>query len=323
MSSTIATSTEPGPAAGIADASVAALAAQLRRRADAALERCLPAASIQPERLHTAIRYAVMGGGKRLRPLLVYASALLCGVPVERVDAIAAAIELVHAYSLVHDDLPALDNDELRRGRPTTHVAFDVATAILVGDALQAHAYRVLATDAMLGGDAVRRQLVLDLAAASGAAGMAGGQAMDMEAAGSLADLAQAEHICRLKTGRLFEAALLMPSRLAGSLPPPQLLALQQCGEHFGLAFQLADDLLDIETPATLSGKPQGSDHRNQKPTMASLLGREAAHRRLGALREAALASLASWGGEAEFLRWLCRTQLRVADAGPVADKVP
>lgn len=301
-----------------------ALASRLRGRVDAALERCLPVASIQPERLHAAIRYAVMGGGKRLRPLLAYASALLCGVPVERADAIAAAIELVHAYSLVHDDLPALDNDELRRGRPTTHVAFDVATAILVGDALQAHAYLVLATDDALGTDAkLRRQLVLDLASASGAAGMVGGQAMDMDAAAGCRDIAQAELVCRLKTGRLLEAALLMPSRLATDLPDWRQVALREFGKHFGLAFQLADDLLDIEVPSALSGKPQGSDQRNRKPTLALLLGREAAHQRLASLREAAMASLVACGEEAGFLRWLCRTQLHLPDTGQAPGACP
>ena len=288
------------------------LAQQFRARADAALERWLPAPSTHPERLHTAIRYAVMGGGKRLRPLLAYASALWLGVAPERVDGIAAALEIVHAYSLVHDDLPALDNDELRRGRPTTHVAFDVATAILVGDALQAHAYLILATDDALGvPEQARRALVLDLAAASGSAGMAGGQAMDMEASGQAVDPDRAAAICWLKTGRLLEAAVLMPCRLRPDPGPGWLEAARRFARAYGLAFQLVDDLLDIEMPAAVSGKSQGSDRRNRKTTLAALLGPQAARRRLEALRAEASGALAPWGAQAGFLRWLCETTLR------------
>jgi farnesyl diphosphate synthase len=287
-----------------------------RERADAALERWLPAATTHPARLHAAIRYAVMGGGKRLRPLLAYASAEWLGLAPERVDAIGVALELVHAYSLVHDDLPALDDDDLRRGRPTTHIAFDEATAILVGDALQAHAYLVLATDGALAASAAaRRQLVIDLAEASGSGGMAGGQAMDMEATGQTISAERAEHICRLKTGRLMEAAVLMPCRLKADADRRWLDAAARFGRAYGLGFQLADDLLDIEVPAAVSGKPQGSDLRHGKATLVSLLGAAATRRRLQALHAEALEALAPWGAEADLLRRLCEATLgRVAD---------
>lgn len=286
------------------------------------LERWLPPASTEPERLHAAIRYAVMGGGKRLRPLLVYGTARMLGLSAQDVDAVAAAIEIVHAYSLVHDDLPALDNDELRRGRPTVHVAFDVATAILVGDALQAHAYLVLATDETLRADAATRlQLILDLASASGAAGMAGGQALDVEMAVRRPDPAEVEELCWLKTGRMLEACILMPLRLAPAPSRKQHEALLRFGRHFGLAFQLADDLLDIDVPAGLSGKPAGSDQRNQKPTLALQLGRTAAHQRLDEWRTAAEQSLDTWGEAAGFLRWLCKTRFSLPGDGHVEQR--
>ncbi len=279
---------------------------EFRRRVDMALDRWLPPAGTHPARLHAAIRYAVMGGGKRLRPLLTYASAQWLGVPPERVDAIAVALEMVHAYSLVHDDLPALDDDDLRRGRPATHRAFDEATAILVGDALQVHAYLVLARDGALDLPAAARcQLVLDLAAASGSAGLAGGQALDMEATGTLASAEQMEAISGLKTACLLEAAVVMPCRLQPGLESRQLDAARRFGRACGLAFQLADDLLDIEVPVALSGKPQGSDRRNGKPTLAALLGPATARQRLAGLQGEALDALAAWGSEADFLRWL------------------
>lgn len=288
------------------------LAQQLRLRVDQTLDRWLPPAATCPARLHTAIRYAVLGGGKRLRPLLAHAAGTWLGLPPARVDAIAVALEIVHAYSLVHDDLPALDDDHLRRGRPTTHVAFDEATAILVGDALQAHAYLVLATDSdMDASPAARCQLVRDLAMASGSSGMAGGQALDMEAAGRPAGVEQAEAICRLKTGRLLEAAVLMPCRLRPGLEPRWLEAAQRFGRAYGLAFQLADDLIDLEASPASSGKPRGSDQRHGKATLLSLLGPEATRERMRALQREALDALAGWGPEAGLLRWLCESSLR------------
>ncbi|GMU76380.1 MAG: hypothetical protein AMXMBFR45_18710 [Gammaproteobacteria bacterium] len=311
MSSTTVTAADAGGDSGDGTVNSEELARQLRVRVDQALERWLPPARTCPERLHTAIRYAVMGGGKRLRPLLAYASAAWLGLPPERVDAIAVALEIVHAYSLVHDDLPALDDDPLRRGRPSTHVAFGEAIAILVGDALQAHAYLVLATDSTLNASPVARcQLVRDLATASGSSGMAGGQAMDMEAAGRPVDAAQAEFICGLKTGRLLEAAILMPCRLRPGIEPQWLEAAQRFGRAYGLAFQLADDLRDMDAPAEVSGKAPGGDQRQGKATLLSLLGPQATRARVRTLQLEARDALASWGPEADLLRWLCATTL-------------
>ncbi len=278
-----------------------------RARIESALDRCLPPGSTHPERFHTAMRYAVLGGGKRLRPLLVYATGEWLGVPASRLDAIAVAIEIVHAYSLVHDDLPAMDDDDLRRGRPTTHIAFDEATAILVGDALQALAYGVLALDApMAATPAVRCRLVLDLAQASGSEGMSGGQAMDMEATGAQVSAAYIEELYARKTGRLLRAAVIMPCRLHDGLGEARLEAADRFACALGLAFQIADDILDIESPPEVSGKPQGSDIRNRKATLAELLGMRASRQRLAALREEALAALAGAGDSAAGLRWLC-----------------
>jgi farnesyl diphosphate synthase len=278
-----------------------------RQRIEAALERWLPPATTHPARFHTAMRYAVLGGGKRLRPLLVYATGEWLGIAPQRLDAIAVAIELVHAYSLVHDDLPALDDDDLRRGRATTHNAFDEATAILVGDALQVYAYTALAVDVALAAPArVRCQLVLDLARSSGSEGMAGGQALDMAATGEPVSAAQLEDLYARKTGRLLHAAVMMPCRLAEGLADADLDAIDRFARGVGLAFQVADDILDIESPAALSGKPQGSDLRNGKATLPQLLGLPASRARLAHLRAASLEAIDGFGARAEGLRTLC-----------------
>lgn len=284
-----------------------------RNRVEAALERWLPPAMTHPARFHTAMRYSVLGGGKRLRALLVYATGEWLGLHPQRLDAIAVAIELVHAYSLVHDDLPAMDNDELRRGRASTHIAFDEATAILVGDALQAHAYAVLASDHHLEAQASARcWLVRDLASASGSDGMAGGQAMDMAvSSGTPPDAACIEDLYARKTGRLIAASLLMPCRL---LPEPDetvLSCAERCGRALGLAFQIADDLLDIESATELMGKPQGSDLRNHKATLPALWGVEKTRSRLTSLQDEALQALSGAGEKAEGLRWMCELAVR------------
>lgn len=281
--------------------------ADYRARIEAALDRALPPGSTHPVRFHAAMRYAVLGGGKRLRPLLVYATGEWLGVPCARLDAVAVAIEIVHAYSLVHDDLPAMDDDDLRRGRPTTHIAFDEATAILAGDALQALSYGVLARDALLAAaPAVRCRLVLDLAEATGSQGMCGGQAMDMAASGQQISVADLEELYARKTGRLLRAAVIMPCRLVEGLGEAQFRAADRFACALGLGFQIADDILDIESPSAVSGKPQGSDIRNRKATFPELLGMAACRQRLAELRETALDALAGTGGRAEGLRWLC-----------------
>lgn len=281
--------------------------AAYRERVDLALERWLPPAATHPERFHTAIRYSVLGGGKRVRPLLAYATAEWLGLAPQRVDGISVAIELIHAYSLVHDDLPAMADDDLRRGRATTHIAFDEATAILVGDALQAHAYYVLAADAGLAAAAeIRRRLLVDLAEASGSEGMAGGQAMAMAASEGSITPAGVEDLYARKTGRLLRAAVVMPCRLRPDLGAAHVEAADRFGRAVGLAFQVAEDLLDIESAAAITGKPRGSDARTHKVTLPALLGVEATRRRLDALRAEGVAALSGCGAEADGLRWIC-----------------
>lgn len=278
-----------------------------RERVDSALGHWLPPATTHPERFHAALRYAVLGGGKRVRPLLVYAVGEWLGLPAGRLDGIAAALEIVHAYSLVHDDLPALDDDDLRRGRPTTHIAFDEATAILAGDALQSQAYFVLATDPGLGAAAaVRRQLIVDLARASGADGMAGGQALDIDATREVeATVAGVEQRYRMKTGRLLEAAVTMPCRLLEPDDATLMTVAAGYGRAIGLGFQIADDLLDVECGPDVSGKPQGSDRRNGRATLPDLIGLAGARARLDGLRRDAHEALAGAGPRADGLRWL------------------
>lgn len=277
-----------------------------RDRIEIALENALPGPATHPAPLHTAMRYAVLGGGKRLRPLLVYAAGEHYGLAPEQVDPIAVAIELVHAYSLVHDDLPAMDDDELRRGRPAAHVAFDEATAILAGDALQAHAYCVLAGNAPIRGADATRRLIADLAEASGSQGMAAGQALDLAAEGRAVSAAELEEIYTLKTGYLISAAVTMPGRLRADLADGHRDALGAFGRSIGLAFQIADDLLDVEGKSEVIGKTPGSDSRNRKATYPALFGVEASRRRRDQLYRNALDLLAPFGSGADGLRWLC-----------------
>jgi len=289
----------------------AALGARLdhyRQRVEAALDRYLPPATRQPERLHEALRYAVLGPGKRIRPALCYLTGEAIGVEVAMLDGPAAAVELIHAYSLVHDDLPAMDDDDLRRGRPTTHRAFDEATAILAGDALQVLAFEILATDpAMVDSPAARLEIVRVLAAASGTAGMAGGQALDLAAVGRRLDLEQVEQMHRLKTGALIEASVLMA---AASLPGLAIVrrdALANYARALGLAFQIIDDLLDVEGEADVVGKPVRADAASDKPTFPAVAGIAVARARAEALSAEAHAALDVFGAEATGLRDLAR----------------
>jgi farnesyl diphosphate synthase len=278
-----------------------------RDRAERCLERWLPSAETHPPRLHAAIRYSVLGGGKRIRPLLSYAMGELLGLAPEAIDPVAVAVELVHAYSLVHDDLPAMDDDDLRRGRPTTHVAFDEATAILVGDALQAHAYWVLATDPVYEENPrIRCALVVDLAEASGSEGMAGGQAMDMAAEGRAVSAAELEDLYARKTGCLIRAAVIMPCRCRPDLPAADFAAIDRFSRSIGLAFQVADDLLDVEGATEVIGKTQGSDIKNNKSTYPALFGLNATRERADKLYRDAMSELDRFGQLADPLRWLC-----------------
>ncbi|WP_300616771.1 (2E,6E)-farnesyl diphosphate synthase [Dokdonella sp.] len=280
----------------------------LSARADEALERVLPPDEQPPVELHRAMRYAVLGGGKRLRPLLVHAAGAAFGAPPERLDAPAAAVEIIHAYSLVHDDLPAMDDDSLRRGRPTCHVVFGEAMAILAGDALQALAFEVLADDALLDVDAATRlDMLRTLAAACGSQGMAGGQAFDLAAVGHRLTPAELERMHVHKTGALIRASVRLGALAAGCTDADALAALETYGHCIGLAFQVRDDLLDIEAGTEQLGKTAGKDVAANKPTYPSILGVEASREALAALTARALASIAPLGLRAEPLRDLAR----------------
>ncbi|MGE0115125.1 MAG: polyprenyl synthetase family protein [Steroidobacteraceae bacterium] len=288
----------------------------LRWQADteAALAHYLPESSASPTRLHEAMRYSVLGGGKRVRPALVYATAAALGLSQTSVTAAACAVEMIHVYSLIHDDLPAMDDDNLRRGRPTCHKAFDEATAILAGDALQVLAFELLATDQTLPADpAIRLQLVRILAQASGTAGMAGGQALDLAAEGQILDLAALTDIHARKTGALIRASVFLAAACQPGLNGDDLAALDRYAGCVGLAFQIQDDLLDIEGDPVLLGKSTGADLANQKYTYPAIVGIEAAHAKVAELHRDALATLAHFGPQARHLRdltsWLVLRQ--------------
>ena len=266
-----------------------------RLRVEAELDAWLPAAAASPQRLHAAQRYSALGPGKRIRPALVYATAETLGVPLERVDAAACAVELIHAYSLVHDDLPAMDDDDLRRGRPTCHRAFDEATAILAGDSLQVLAFGILAHHPGAPADpAARVRMIATLADASGTAGMAGGQALDLEAEGRTLTLAELEHVHALKTGALIRASVLMAASCAPGLQDAGRHALERFSAAIGLAFQVQDDILDVEGDVALIGKPVGSDEARGLPTYPALVGLEPARERVRQLHAEAALALAS-----------------------------
>ncbi len=280
----------------------------LSARADAALARVLPPADQPPAELHRAMRYAVLGGGKRLRPLLVYATGTTFGAPLDALDATAAAVEIIHAYSLVHDDLPAMDDDSLRRGRPTCHVVFGDAMAILAGDALQALAFDVLAHDAALAGDpAIHVEMLRVLAIACGSHGMAGGQAFDLAAVGRVLSPADLERMHVHKTGALIRASVRLGALAAGVRDAPTLDALERYGHAIGLAFQIRDDLLDIEAGTAELGKTAGKDAAAAKPTYPAILGVEASHAELARLTRDALGAVDPLGVRARPLSDLAR----------------
>jgi farnesyl diphosphate synthase len=280
----------------------------LSARADEALALALPDEMHPPVELHRAMRYAVLGSGKRLRPLLVYATGLAFEAPLERLDSSAAAVEIIHAYSLVHDDLPAMDDDDLRRGRPTCHIAFGEAMAILAGDALQALAFEVLANDAALAADPVAHLAMLrTLAAACGSHGMAGGQAFDLASVGKALSADELERMHVHKTGALIRASVRLGALGAGCTDPDTLAALDTCGHCIGLAFQVRDDLLDIEADTAQLGKTAGKDVAANKPTYPAILGVDASRAELAALTTRALDTLAGFDARADLLRSLAR----------------
>jgi farnesyl diphosphate synthase len=291
---------EPPPA------DIATALAHWRQRADAALEQALRAHALDDTRLQAAMRHAALLGGKRMRPLLVYATGRMLGADDTTLDAPASAVELIHAYSLVHDDLPAMDDDALRRGQPTVHVAFDEATAILAGDALQTLAFRQLA-DAPAPAE-VRIAMVRELATASGALGMCGGQAFDIDATGRGGDidLRELERLHAMKTGALLRCAVRLGA-LAGGADATAHTALDRYAEALGLAFQIRDDLLDIEADSATLGKTAGKDAAQNKATFPALLGIDGSRARLARLHETMRQAIAPFGDDAATLAELAR----------------
>ncbi|MBX3616663.1 polyprenyl synthetase family protein [Nitrosomonas sp.] len=248
-------------------------ASRCQARIETFLEARLPAVDCVPERLHKAMRYSVLGGGKRVRPLLSFAAGELSEADVERVTAVAAAVELIHAYSLVHDDLPCMDDDVLRRGKPTCHVEFDEATALLTGDSLQTLAFELLAEKRIADTAETQLKMIAQLALASGSRGMAGGQAFDLDSVGKMLSLPELEFMHIHKTGALIRAAVMLGARCSSLLREDQLVKLDHFAKCVGLAFQVVDDLLDSEATTATLGKTAGKDAVNNKPTYVSILG--------------------------------------------------
>jgi farnesyl diphosphate synthase len=269
--------------------SFAAWSADRLARFERAAEVELPSARLEPERLHAAMRYAALDGGKRVRPLLVYAAGEVLGAPAAALDAAALAVEYVHAYSLIHDDLPCMDNDVIRRGKPTVHIAFDEATAMLAGDALQAEAFKVLADVTLPALQVVA--MMRELALAASTAGMCGGQAIDLAAVGRALSLTELERMHRMKTGALLVASVRLGA-MAGTRDAQVPAALERYAQAMGLAFQIVDDVLDVEGTAGSLGKTAGKDAQQGKPTYVSVMGLDAARARTQNLRAEALAAL-------------------------------
>jgi len=288
------------------DTPLTAFTRDCRARIETALDRRLPKAEIQPKELHAAMRYAVLNGGKRVRPTLVYAAAQTLGLESETVDAPACAVELIHAYSLIHDDLPAMDDDDLRRGRPTCHKAFDEATAILAGDALQTLAFQTIAADQALPAPA-RIAMVMTLSQAAGSRGMVGGQALDLAAEGNSLDQAGLEAIHIHKTGALIRASVRMAAQAAPHLEPEAAASLDHYAKCLGLAFQIRDDILDVEGETAVIGKTQGKDESHAKATYPALLGLQGAREAADELVANALRSLEGFDEAAAPLRWLAQ----------------
>ena len=270
--------------------------------AEASLDRFLPPAEHVPAKLHEAMRYTVLGGGKRVRPLLVHAAGALFGAELDALARAANAVEMIHAYSLVHDDMPCMDDDDLRRGKPTVHVAYDEATALLVGDALQAQAFEVLAGTTTVPAARVVTMLRL-LAEAAGSAGMCGGQAIDLDSVGISLTLEQLERMHQLKTGAMLRVSVLLGALAGRDLAPHELEALAAYSRAIGLAFQVVDDVLDATEDSATLGKTAGKDAADNKPTYVSILGLEPSKALAEQLRQQAHDALAPFGEQAQRLR--------------------
>jgi geranylgeranyl pyrophosphate synthase len=283
--------------------------ARCAARVETALDRILPPASVQPARLHEAMRYTVLAGGKRIRPLLAYAAGEALGLEAALLDHPACAVEMIHAYSLIHDDLPAMDDDDLRRGRPTCHRAFDEATAILAGDALQTLAFQALAEAPGLSAES-RVGMVSALARAAGARGMVGGQAMDLEAEGTPLDLVQLENIHIHKTGALIRVSVQMGVLAHGGLDADKAERLDHYAKCLGLAFQIQDDVLDVEGDTAQIGKTAGRDQELNKATYPALVGLAEAKAMANQLITEAIESVTVFGERAKPLIWIANALL-------------
>lgn len=272
-------------------------------RIENSLQTLLPPATVAPERLHDAMRYSVLGGGKRVRPLLAFAAGELSAADVERVTIAAAAVELIHVYSLVHDDLPCMDNDVLRRGKPTCHVEYDEAIALLVGDSLQSLAFQLMAEHPLADTPGMQLDMIRRLAQAAGSRGMAGGQAIDLSSIGKTLSLPELEFMHIHKTGALIRAAVMLGACCGNGLNEEQRAELDHFAKCIGLAFQVVDDLLDAEATTATLGKTAGKDADNNKPTYVSILGSGRARELAEQLRHDAYQSLESFGPRAQRLR--------------------
>jgi farnesyl diphosphate synthase len=272
-------------------------------RIENSLQALLPPANVAPERLHDAMRYCVLGGGKRVRPLLAFAAGELSNASEERVTISAAAVELIHAYSLVHDDLPCMDNDVLRRGKPTCHVEYDEATALLVGDSLQSLAFQLMAEHCVADSPQTQLKMINQLAHASGSRGMAGGQAIDLSSVGKMLTLPELEFMHIHKTGALIRASVMLGAYCGEYLDEERLENLDHFAKCVGLAFQVVDDVLDSEATTATLGKTAGKDADNNKPTYVSILGVSRARELAEELRGEAYHSLEGFGALAKRLR--------------------
>ena len=275
-----------------------------QNRVERALDERLPGELILPQRLHQAMRYSVLEGGKRMRPMLTYCAGKALGIAQDVLDGPACAVEFIHVYSLIHDDLPAMDDDDLRRGKATCHVAFDEATAILAGDALQALAFEVLAHDPSMNATAENRlKMIVALTRASGSQGMVGGQAIDLESVGTQLTLPELENMHIHKTGALIRASVTMATLAKSDVDPIVATKLDNYAKCIGLSFQVKDDILEEESDTATLGKTQGKDKDNNKPTYPALLGMAGAKQKAEELHEMALHNLSAFGTEADLLR--------------------
>ena len=287
------------------DADFQAWMVGIQARMEAALARLLPSGDIAPARLHEAMRYATLEGGKRVRPLLAFAAGEVSAAPAERLEIAAAAVEMIHAYSLVHDDLPCMDDDTLRRGKPTVHVEYDAATALLVGDALQSLAFQMLCEHEIAEESRTQLEMLKILASAAGSRGMAGGQQIDLESTGQSLALPELELMHIHKTGALIRAAVALGALCGKELQAREKSALDRYAKAIGLAFQVVDDVLDHESSTATLGKTAGKDSKQGKSTYVSALGAKAAREMAETLRAEAHAALEGFGAKGRRLREL------------------